>query len=122
MLGATRSLLDRANDFSRYSDSELIAELGRLADELGIKMTFTIATDEKCPCQLDALLASAFLTEVACYSALPARIRADHQTMRSQAALPKACIEAGRRSTRLNCLNRSVALKNATPDDLAVGS
>ena len=66
MLGGTRSLLDRANDFSRYSDSELIAELGRLADELGIKMTFTIATDEKWDCQLDTLLASAFLTEVAC--------------------------------------------------------
>jgi hypothetical protein len=32
----------RANDFSRYSDAELFVELGRLANELGIRTTVTL--------------------------------------------------------------------------------
>jgi len=32
----------RANDFSNYSDAALLAELGRLANELGIKKSLTL--------------------------------------------------------------------------------
>ena len=56
MLGGDAQPGERVNDFSNYSDAELLAELGRLADELGIKMTLTIPTDEKCDCVLDTLL------------------------------------------------------------------
>jgi hypothetical protein len=42
--------------FANYTDAELFAELGRLANELGIKMTLTIPTDEKCDCVLDTLV------------------------------------------------------------------
>ena len=56
MIGGDAQPTERANDFSNYNDAELIAELGRLADELGIKMTLTIPTDEKCDCVLDTLL------------------------------------------------------------------
>ena len=42
--------------FSSYTDAELFAELGRLANQLGIKMTLTIATDEKGDRVLDTLL------------------------------------------------------------------
>jgi hypothetical protein len=36
----------RGNDFSQYTDAELLAELGRLANELGIQMTLTIEPTE----------------------------------------------------------------------------
>jgi hypothetical protein len=37
----------RANDFSNYTDAELFAELGRLANELGIKTTVTLEPSEE---------------------------------------------------------------------------
>ncbi len=48
MIGGDAQPGQLGNDFSQYTDAELFAELGRLANELGIKMTLTIATDEKC--------------------------------------------------------------------------
>jgi hypothetical protein len=36
----------RANGFSNYTDAELLAELGRLSNELGIKMTLSIEPNE----------------------------------------------------------------------------
>jgi hypothetical protein len=37
MLGGDAPLKQRANDFSQYTDAELLAELDRVANELGIK-------------------------------------------------------------------------------------
>jgi hypothetical protein len=42
MLGGDAHPEQRANDFSQYSDAELFAELGRLANELGLITTLTI--------------------------------------------------------------------------------
>ena len=56
MIGGDAQPGQPGNDFSHYSDAELFAELGRLANELGIKMTLTIPTDEKGDCVLDTLL------------------------------------------------------------------
>ncbi len=46
MIGGDAQAEQRANDFSQYSDAELFAELGRLANELGIKMTLVIEPED----------------------------------------------------------------------------
>jgi hypothetical protein len=42
MIGGDAQPEQRANDFSNYSDAELLAELGRLGNELGMETTLTI--------------------------------------------------------------------------------
>ncbi len=42
MIGGDFQPEQRANEFSQYSDAEVFAELARLANELGIKMTLSI--------------------------------------------------------------------------------
>ncbi len=37
---------DKSNDFNNYTDAELFAELGRLANEFGIKTTLTIESKD----------------------------------------------------------------------------
>jgi hypothetical protein len=55
MIGGDAHPEQRANDFSQYSDTELFAELGRLANELGIRTTVTLEPiepkrdDKDCP-------------------------------------------------------------------------
>jgi hypothetical protein len=57
MIGGDKERAQGAGStFANYTDAELFAELGRLADELGIKMTLTIPTDEKCDFVLDTPL------------------------------------------------------------------
>ncbi len=46
MLGGDAEAEQRVHDFSQYSDAELFAELGRLANELGIKMTLVIEPED----------------------------------------------------------------------------
>jgi hypothetical protein len=46
--GDAEQTIEKTNSFANYSDAELFAELGRLAEELGIKTTLTIEPgDEK---------------------------------------------------------------------------
>jgi hypothetical protein len=40
--GDAEQVAGKANDFSNYSDTELLSELSRLANELGIKLTLSI--------------------------------------------------------------------------------
>jgi hypothetical protein len=42
MLGGDAEAAQRTNDFSEYSDTELIAEISRLANELQLNMTLTM--------------------------------------------------------------------------------
>ncbi len=47
MIGGDAQPGERANDFSNYSDTELLAEIARLANELGIKTTLTIEPNDR---------------------------------------------------------------------------
>ena len=49
MIGGDAQPEQRANDVSRYTDAELLAELDRLANELGIKTTLMIEPSEAPP-------------------------------------------------------------------------
>ena len=46
MLGGDAQPAERANEFSNFSDAELLAELDRLANALGIKTASTIEPSE----------------------------------------------------------------------------
>ncbi len=46
MIGGDAQPEVKPNDFSQYTDAELFAELGRLANELGIKMTLSIEPED----------------------------------------------------------------------------
>ena len=47
MIGGDAQPEQRANDFSQYTDAELLLELDRLANELGIKTTLTIGPSDE---------------------------------------------------------------------------
>jgi hypothetical protein len=49
MIGGDAQPEQRANDFSQYTDAELLLELDRLANELGIKTTLMIEPSEAPP-------------------------------------------------------------------------
>jgi hypothetical protein len=46
MLGGDAPPEQRANDFSQYTDAELLAELDRVANELGIKTDLMIEASD----------------------------------------------------------------------------
>jgi hypothetical protein len=45
--GNAEQTIEKTNSFANYSDAELFAELGRLAEELGIKTTLTIESSDE---------------------------------------------------------------------------
>ena len=45
--GDAEQTIEKTNSFANYSDAELFAELGRLAEELGIKTTLTIESSDE---------------------------------------------------------------------------
>ena len=55
MLGGDAQPAERANEFSNFSDAELLAELDRVANELGIETTLMLQPiepkrdDKDCP-------------------------------------------------------------------------